>query len=94
MRENQIYLLRFRPNTVEESFDTKYLGVNLQSNLSWDKHIRNINQNVFSAIGRFINKFNTQTKLLIYTSLMQSHFNYFGTETMNLDLSNASKIRH
>ena len=27
-------ILRFRPNTVEKSFDTEYLGVNLQRNLS------------------------------------------------------------
>lgn len=86
-------LLRFRPYNVNsqnfnifvdgkeiyESFSTKYLGIYLQSNLSWDMHIQNLKSKVVSATGliyKFKNKFNIKTKLIIYQSLIQSHLNY------------------
>lgn len=86
-------ILRFRPylvhdqvfgiwvdgKQVNESLSTKYLGVHLQSNLSWDTHIQKLKYKILSVIGllyKFKNKFNTKTKLVIYQALIHSHLNY------------------
>lgn len=86
-------LLRFRPyllynqtfsifidgKEVLETCSTRYLGINLQNNLSWDIHIQTLKTKIVSVIGllyKFKNKFNTQTKLIIYKSLIHSHLNY------------------
>lgn len=86
-------LLRFRPHLTQnqnfsvyiegkevcETFAIKYLGVHLQSNLSWDIHIHNLKSKVLSVVGllyKFRNKFNTETKLVIYQALIHSHLNY------------------
>lgn len=86
-------ILRFRPYTtggnefsirigdtnVTESTSIKYLGVHLQSNLSWNMHIQHVKSKVAPALGflfKFKNKFNIDTKLLIYNGLIHSYLNY------------------
>lgn len=86
-------LMRFRPhghfNTdfsitvdgkeIQEVTSLKYLGMHLQSNLSWDQHISNLKSKISPAIGllyKFKYKFDQKTKFLIYQSLVQSHVNY------------------
>lgn len=57
----------------------KYLGLYLQSNLSYDQHIQHLKSKISPAIGllyKFKNKFNANTKFLIYQALVQSHYNY------------------
>lgn len=66
----------------EEIFETnavKYLGVTLQSNLSWNLHIKDIKSKISPVIGllyKFKYKFDEKTKLIIYEALIQSHLNY------------------
>lgn len=86
-------LLRFRPYNigndtfcvkvggidVNECKSIKYLGVHLQSNLSWNIHIQHVKKKVAPALGllfKFKNKFDLNTKLLLYNALIHSHFNY------------------
>lgn len=86
-------LLRFRPHlsgnndfsvtmdgkNIYECTSIKYLGVHLQSNLSWNMHIQHVKSKVAPALGllfKFKNKFDLDTKLLIYNALIHSHFNY------------------
>lgn len=87
-------LVRFKPNShiindnfsilvdgnvVQETHDVKYLGITLQSNLSWDLHICEVKRKIAPAIGilyKMKNKLTTKTKLLLYNALVQSHLNY------------------
>lgn len=86
-------LIRFRPYLVHnqdfsifvdgreicETLNTKYLGVILQSNLSWEMHIKQLKSKIVSATGllyKFKNKFTTETKMIIYQALAHSHLNY------------------
>lgn len=48
-----------------ESFSTKYLGIHLQSNLSWDMHIKAIKSKIVNATG-LLYKFSESFKLLAY----------------------------
>lgn len=64
---------------VTESDMVKYLGVVLNHNLLWDEHINMIKTKIASGIGilrKFKNKLNSDTKLLIYQSLVHSHLTY------------------
>lgn len=57
----------------------KYLGIHMQNNLAWNVHMDELRKKVAPAIGilhKFRNTFNVKTKLLLYNSLIQSHFNY------------------
>lgn len=87
-------LLRFRPcsvgnnnlfdvsvcgRRVEECSSFKYLGVHLQTNLSWNLHMQYLKAKIAPGIGmlyKFKNKFDEKTKLMIYNGLVHSHFNY------------------
>lgn len=57
----------------------KYLGLQLQSNLSWDQHIQLLRTKISRAVGllyKFKYKFNHETKFLLYQALVQSNLNY------------------
>lgn len=93
LNSNKTKIIRFRPHcTIDDNFhirignsllyesrSVKYLGIHLQSNLSWDLHIQNIKSKVAPAIGilyKYKNKFDIKTNFLIYNSLIHSHLNY------------------
>lgn len=64
---------------VTEVHTVKYLGIHLQSNLAWSDHIQYIKGKTAQAVGilyKFKNKFDRNTKFLLYNALIQSHFNY------------------
>lgn len=64
---------------IKESKCVKYLGINMNHNLLWDSHITEIKSKISSATGvlyKFKNKLNTETKMLIYQSLIHSHLTY------------------
>lgn len=85
-------IIRFKPYSYGTNFSMfvdgkeiveveslKYLGLHLQSNLSWDTHIRTLRTKLSQAVGllyKFKNKFNKETKFLIYQALIQSNLNY------------------
>lgn len=64
---------------IKEVTSLKYLGIYLQSNLAWNLHIQYLKSKICSAIGilfKFKNKFDENTKLLIYNALIQSPLSY------------------
>lgn len=83
-----------------ESQSVKYLGLHLQSNLSWNLHIQELRSKISPAVGllyKFKNKFDQQTKLLLYQALMQSHINYlliiYGSKN-STDLKSLQRVQN
>ena len=59
--------------------DTKFLGVHIDANLSWSKHLNVIQKKVSKSIGvmsRLKNKLNEETKLTLYSTLILPHLTY------------------
>ena len=59
--------------------DTKFLGVHIDANLSWSKHLNVIQKKVSKSIGvmsRIKNKLNEETKLTLYSTLILPHLTY------------------
>lgn len=66
-------------NKIPESDKVKYLGIVFNHNLLWDEHINMLRTKIASGIGilcKFRNKLNSDSKLLIYQSLVHSHLTY------------------
>ncbi|XP_075158076.1 uncharacterized protein LOC142231348 [Haematobia irritans] len=79
VRETGEMTVPINGETIQESKMVKYLGVNLCSNLLWDEHIKSVKAKVSSATGilhKFRNILTTDTKLMIYHSLIHSHLTY------------------
>ncbi|XP_075157874.1 uncharacterized protein LOC142231140 [Haematobia irritans] len=79
VRETGEMTVPINGETIQESKTVKYLGVNLCSNLLWDEHIKSVKAKVSSATGilhKFRNILTTDTKLMIYHSLIHSHLTY------------------
>ncbi|XP_075162787.1 uncharacterized protein LOC142235420 [Haematobia irritans] len=90
-------VVRFRPHStainhefrvvidgraIEETNHVKYLGIVLQSNMSWDLHIDDVKRKIAPAIGILYKlkwKLDERTKLMIYQSLIMSHVNYLAS---------------
>lgn len=77
---NNIYFSVFVDGReIVDATSVKYLGIYLQNNLSWNQHIQSLKSKTSQAIGflyKFKNKFDHDTKFLIYNALVQSHLNY------------------
>ena len=61
---------------VYESYSAKYVGITLQSNLSWDSHINDLKMKLAPAVGilyKLKNKLNS--KLTIYKSVIETRLN-------------------
>ena len=59
--------------------DTKFLGVHIDANLSWSKHLNVIQKKVSKSIGVMSgikNKLNEETKLTLYSTLILPHLTY------------------
>ena len=87
-------LINFRPHVVRmnnnfsvhvdgtsnsETHSVKYIGITLQSNLSWDLHINEVKNKIAPAIYilyGFKNKLSVKGKLMIYNGLIHPHLNY------------------
>ena len=70
---------------VYESDSVKYLGITLQGNLSWDLDIRELKSKIVPAIGilhKIRNKFNGNTKHLLYHSLIFCQQNYMASKAL------------
>lgn len=80
--------------TVEQLTDTKFLGLIVDSNLSWDDHIRFLSKKLSSslyALRRMKHFCNFKTLKMIYSSIFQSHILYGlsiygGTSKKNLEI--------
>lgn len=66
-------------NEILEVDTITYLGLKMQSNLSWHHHIEQIRSKISPALGvlyKLRYNLDTTTKLIIFQSLIQSHLNY------------------
>lgn len=78
-QRNNNFSIHVDGKEIMEVNSIKYLGIHLQNNLSWNQHIQCLKTKAAQAVGilyKFKNKFEKETKLLIYNALIQSHFNY------------------
>uniref|UniRef100_A0A1B6FRU9 Reverse transcriptase domain-containing protein n=1 Tax=Cuerna arida TaxID=1464854 RepID=A0A1B6FRU9_9HEMI len=79
--------------SVEQLTDTKFLGLIIDCNLSWDEHVKFLTKKLSSglyALRRMKHYCNLTTLKTIYFSLLQSHISYGiaiygGTTKKNLD---------
>lgn len=94
LNPNKTKMVRFRPRSanvnhdfgvymdgkyIEETHSVKYLGIILQSNLSWDLHIDELKRKTAPAVGvlyKLRRRLNEKAKGMIFQSLIQSHINY------------------
>lgn len=94
LNPNKTKLVRFRPHsaninhdfqltidtkTIDESHSVKYLGITLQSNMSWNMHIEEVKKKIAPAIGILYKlkwKLDESTKTMIFHSLIHSHIKY------------------
>lgn len=94
LNPNKTKLIRFRPhsvnqnhdfrviidmNEIQETHSVKYLGVILQSNMSWNLHIDEIKKKIAPAIGILYKlkwKLDERTKSMIFNSMIHSHIKY------------------
>lgn len=96
LNANKTRLIRFRPHSrtlnqdfsifvngklVKEEQETKYLGIVLKSNLSWDGYIKHLKTKISSATGilfKLRRKLNSKTKMLLYQATVHSNLEYLG----------------
>ena len=71
--------LQINGNKIERVTEFNFLGLVLQSNVSWNKHINHISLKVSKAIG-IIHRLNSvyplSVLLTLYNTLVLPHFNY------------------
>ena len=79
LKEFQIPKLKINNNSIDKVDTFKFLGIHLDSTLSWHKHINEIankiskTNGILSYLSRFIP---SNILLMIYNSLILSHLNY------------------
>lgn len=86
-------LIKIEDYSVEQLTDTKFLGLIIDNNLSWDEHVKFVSKKLSSglyALRRMKHYCNLTTLKTIYFSLLQSHISYGiaiygGTTKKNLD---------
>ena len=54
----------------------KYLGIDLDENLSWDSHVDNIVKKVSAGFGGIRSLVPCETLIMIYKALVQPYFDY------------------
>ena len=67
------------PCEIKQITETKFLGITITSNMSWESHIVKVANKIKPAIAilyKVRNLVNTSTLLQIYHALVQSHINY------------------
>lgn len=76
---NEICTISVNGESVSEVGSTKYLGVTLQSNLSWSLHIQQLKSKIAPVLGllyKLKNKLKSGVKYMIFQALIQSQLNY------------------
>lgn len=114
LNSNKTKFIKFRPQQqrcndfiilsdgerVPEVNTVKYLGVYLQSNLSWKNHIQHVKSKISPVIGilyKLRNKLDENTKLMIFEALVQSHINYLSmiyAHRRNIDLKSLQIVQN
>ena len=73
---------KLKGHTLEQTNDTKYLGVNIEKDLSWTSHINRATKKASSMIGflqRNLRVSNKATKTNAYKTLVCPHLEYCST---------------
>ena len=80
---------------LNEKNDTKFLGITIDANLNWNKHIHNVCTSVSRATG-ILNKFRhflpTKALTTIYNSLVLPHISYCNTAWGNSGITQINSI--
>ena len=70
---------KLKGHTLDNTTSSKYLGINLSSNLSWNSHIDKITKKANSVLGfvrRNLKNCTQETKSLAYKALIRPHLEY------------------
>ena len=90
------FTLSLNRNTIFESTKIKYLGVIMDSKLTWKHHIFELNKKLNRAVGMLYKlrkiRCNEQILLSIYHSLFQSHISYGLCVWGNADFTYINKL--
>ena len=73
---------RLKGTVLAEEATSKYLGVDLQNNLSWNQHVSRVTKKANSMLGflrRNLRKASEETKAQAYMSMVQSNIDYCTT---------------
>ena len=76
---NQALQPSIRKEHIEVICNTKYLGVQIDENLTWKNQIKSVTEKAFRAIGflKFANHFLPEAVVkTLYTSIVKPHFQY------------------
>lgn len=79
LSNDELMSIHIDGNVINEVESVKYLGINLNHNLIWENHINYVKSKVSSGVGilyKFKQKFNIETKMLLYQSLVHSYLTY------------------
>ena len=68
--------LQINGNNIERVTQFYFLGLILESNLSWNKHINHISLRVSKAIGILYRRKSMNVLLTLYNTLVAPYFNY------------------
>ena len=72
-------VLKLDGNEVEEVSETKFLGVTIDNNLSWEVHLNNLNKKLKCCAGqinRISNYIPKELNKILYHTLFESHLSY------------------
>jgi len=78
-RQPRLFNYHLKGTALHEEISTKYLGVDIQANLSWRNHINRITKksnNMLGFLRRSLRSANQQTKTNAYTSMVRSNLEY------------------
>ena len=73
---------RLKGTVLAEEATSKYLGVDLQNNLSWNQHANRVTKRANSMLGflhRNLRKASEETKAQAYMSMVRSNIDYCST---------------
>ena len=88
--------LTINENAIEQVTFAKSLGVDVDQNINWKRHIENISKKIACAIGaikriRHLTPFNVLIK--VYNSLIQPHFDYCNVVWRNCNKGLSEKLQ-
>ena len=99
-KENPIYIEVFEEGKVKKLEPKKYikiLGVYIDDQLNWDQQIQNVRKKAINSI-RNLHKVNQlipqKQRVLLYNSLVASHYNYADTVWSGCGVTNEKKLQN
>ena len=81
-KSTMTFSYRLKDRVLAEEATSKYLGVDLQNNLSWNQHVSRVTKKANSMLGflhRNLRKASKETKAQAYMSMVRSNIDYCST---------------